>query len=164
MEAFCDSIKQELVMNQHYFSFYEIPDLIVKKNYSRKDYEEIILKVLNKVKLRYLAEKKNTTGADVKNVCITDDDLIPLEMLDWVLSQIEHKHLEKAQTFQNFIRECNNLVQQKISKMAIDSDKTKKIVEKSILINHINQYMEQNNAKYFTNNFIHRNMYVVFCR
>ena len=76
-------------MNQHYFSFFEIPDLIVKKNYSRKDYEEIILKVLNKVKIRYLAEKKNLSGADdvsVKNTCITDDDLIPLEMLDWVLS------------------------------------------------------------------------------
>lgn len=102
MEALIDSIKQECVMNQHYFSFFEIPDLIVKKNYSRKDYEEIILKVLNKVKIRYLAEKKNLSGADdvsVKNTCITDDDLIPLEMLDWVLSQIEHKHIEKLQTF-----------------------------------------------------------------
>jgi hypothetical protein len=73
-------------MNQHYFSFFEIPDFIVKKKYSRKDYEEIILKMLNKVKLRYLAEKKNETGTDTKSVCITDDDLIPLEMLDWVLT------------------------------------------------------------------------------
>jgi hypothetical protein len=42
--------------------------------------------MLNKVKLRYLAEKKNETGTDTKSVYITDDDLIPLEMLDWVLT------------------------------------------------------------------------------
>ena len=35
--------------------FFEIPELIVKKGYTRKDYEKIILKVLQKVKLRYLA-------------------------------------------------------------------------------------------------------------
>ena len=37
-------------MNQHYFNFYDIPDLILKKNYSRSEYEEKILKLLKKVK------------------------------------------------------------------------------------------------------------------
>jgi len=26
-------------MNQHFFSFFEIPEVVVKKNYARKDYE-----------------------------------------------------------------------------------------------------------------------------
>ena len=36
-------------MNQNFFSFFEIPEVIVKKSYSRKDYDEIILKFLMKV-------------------------------------------------------------------------------------------------------------------
>ena len=52
-------------MNQHYFSFFEVPELIVKKNYSRKDYEETLLKLLNKVKTRYLAEKAKETDVPV---------------------------------------------------------------------------------------------------
>jgi len=44
------------VINQNFFIFFDIPDLIVKKRYPRKDYEDI-LKILVKVKTRYLAEK-----------------------------------------------------------------------------------------------------------
>lgn len=44
------------MINQHYFIFFDIPDLIVKKKFSRKEYEDII-KIVQKVKTRYLAEK-----------------------------------------------------------------------------------------------------------
>jgi hypothetical protein len=40
--------------------FFDIPELIIKKQYSRKDYDKIIIKVLQKVKLRYLAQKAKT--------------------------------------------------------------------------------------------------------
>ena len=52
---FVTCVKQECVMDNHYFSFFEIPELIIKKGYSRKEYDEYILKLLNKVKTRYLA-------------------------------------------------------------------------------------------------------------
>jgi len=69
MNEFITQVKQECVMNQHFFSFFDIPDLIVKKGYSRKDYEECILKCLNKVKLRYLAEKrKELPNKDIENI------------------------------------------------------------------------------------------------
>lgn len=51
------TVKQECVMNQHFFSFFEVPEVVAKKNYSRKDYEEIILKFLVKVQAAFLAEK-----------------------------------------------------------------------------------------------------------
>ena len=41
-------------MNNHFFSFYDIPELIVKKKRSRKDYEQILLKILLHVKNRYI--------------------------------------------------------------------------------------------------------------
>lgn len=43
-------------MDKIYFNFFYIPDLIVRKKVSRKDYE-IILKVLNKVKKAYIESK-----------------------------------------------------------------------------------------------------------
>lgn len=44
------------MIKHNFFIFFDIPDLIVKKEYSRKDYESII-KIVMKVKTRYLAEK-----------------------------------------------------------------------------------------------------------
>lgn len=43
-------------MDKQYFSFYDIPELIVKNGYTRKDYDKII-KVLKKVKLSFLETK-----------------------------------------------------------------------------------------------------------
>ena len=75
-------------MNSYYFSFYDIPDLIVKRRYTRKDYEQII-KLLNKVKKIYLLEKaKLIPDKPVSELEITDEDLVPLELFDQALSQI----------------------------------------------------------------------------
>ena len=69
-------------MNQHFFSFYDIPDLIVKKKYQRKDYESII-KLLNKVKKCYLVHKATiVTDKSVAELFVTDEDLVPLELFD----------------------------------------------------------------------------------
>lgn len=152
-------------MNQHFFSFFDIPDLIVKKGYSRKDYEECILKCLNKVKLRYLAEKrKELPNKDIENIQITDDDLIPLELFDWVMSTIENKMQENTRTIQRFIKDCHAAVDKIHGKMKIDSDKIKKNVEQNVFITHLNSHMEQRHIQYFKNNFIHRNFYIKFIR
>lgn len=90
------AVKQECVIEQHYFIFFDIPDLIVKKKYSRKEYEDII-KVLNKVKTRYLARKaKEMPDKPIEFVSqITDDDLVPLIILDEVMSEVQNKANEK---------------------------------------------------------------------
>ena len=82
-------------MNQHYFSFYDIPDLIVKKKYQRKDYENII-KLLNKVKKSYLVHKATIVkDTPVAELVVTDEDLVPLELFDNVLQTRELKQDEK---------------------------------------------------------------------
>jgi hypothetical protein len=58
----------------------------VKKKLARKDYEQVI-KIVNKVKNRFIAEKADSnpdkTLAQVS--VLTDDDLIPLNLFDYVL-------------------------------------------------------------------------------
>lgn len=54
---FVQSIKTECVMDVKYFSFFEIPDLIVRKKYNREQYEKI-KKFILKVKGNYLKLKQ----------------------------------------------------------------------------------------------------------
>lgn len=55
LQEFVNTVKQEIVIGDGCFIFQDVPDLIVRKRYSRKDYSDII-KVVNKVKSRYLVE------------------------------------------------------------------------------------------------------------
>ena len=105
------AVKQECVVNHSFFVFYDLPDLIVKKKYSRKDYEDII-KVVSKVKTRYIAEKSkmfpDKALAVISN--LTDDDEAPLELFDYVLSEIKNKSDEKKQTISTFLSEMNTQI------------------------------------------------------
>jgi DNA-directed RNA polymerase sigma subunit (sigma70/sigma32) len=94
-------------MDQHYFSFFEIPDLIVKKGYSRKEYEEFIIKLLNKVKTRYLSQKKkDDVETPIEEMQVTDDDLVELDLFDQVMSSMQNKISENRTTHLAFIKEC----------------------------------------------------------
>jgi len=46
-------VKNECVMNVHFFAFTSLPDMIVRKNYNRKQYETL-RKLLVEVKEQYL--------------------------------------------------------------------------------------------------------------
>jgi len=46
---------------------------------------------------------------------------------------------------QAFLNECHMNVTKVIQKLGIDSEKTKKQVEQSVIIHHINSRMEQKN-------------------
>lgn len=55
-------------------------------------------------------------------------------------------------------------MQTKIHKLKIDSEKTKKIVENSVLISTIHTRMDSKNKQFFKLNFIHRNLYMKLVR
>ena len=61
-------------MNQHYFNFYDIPE---------------ILKLLKKVKEIFINMKQKENPD--KQIQITDDDLIPLDLFDKAITQIKYK-------------------------------------------------------------------------
>jgi len=82
MRDFAAIVRSECVMNSHYFSFYDIPDLIIKKKYQRKEYDSII-KLLNKVKKSYLVQKSiELPDKKISELVVTDEDLVPLELFD----------------------------------------------------------------------------------
>lgn len=62
--AFVNLVKAECVMNVHYFNFTSLPDLIVRKNYTRKQYETLV-KLLVSIKDAYLEQR---TLAEAENV------------------------------------------------------------------------------------------------
>jgi hypothetical protein len=87
LREFAVTVRAECVMEQNFFSFYDIPDLIVKKKFTRKDYESII-KMLNKVKKAYLVEKADILkekNKPLEEIVVTDEDLIPLDLFEKVL-------------------------------------------------------------------------------
>jgi hypothetical protein len=64
-------------MDQTFFSFFEIPDLIVRKKYTRENYDKV-KKLILKVKASYLKHKAETRRAeaekkDGKSFKIDDD-------------------------------------------------------------------------------------------
>ena len=53
---FISQVKQECIMNVHFFSFTSLPEMIVRKNYTRKQYE-LLRKLLVSVKDEYLMQR-----------------------------------------------------------------------------------------------------------
>jgi len=144
LREFAATVRAECVMEQNFFSFYDIPDLIVKKKFQRKDYESII-KMLTKIKKAYLIEKADILkdkNKALEEIVITDEDLIPLELFDKVLQSCDNKQELKRLQIQGLIQKLKLEAAQKIKAMGVDSEKTKKIVENSVFISTLNSQME----------------------
>jgi hypothetical protein len=144
LREFAAIVRAECVMEQNFFSFYDIPDLIVKKKYSRKDYESII-KMLNKVKKAYLVEKADILkdkNKPLEEIVITDEDLVPLDLFDKVLQSRENKQELRRLQIQGMIQRLKLEAAAKIKSMGVDTEKTKKIVENSVFIATLNAQME----------------------
>jgi hypothetical protein len=81
MERFAGWVSTSCVLNQHYFNFVDIADLVVKKQVSKKDYEGCISKMLIKIKRAYLAFKASILpDKPLAQITVTDEDLVPLEL------------------------------------------------------------------------------------
>ena len=57
LREFVQHIKKECIMNEHYFTFHSLPEMIVKKKYKKTTYL-IIKKLLLNVKQAYLQQKQ----------------------------------------------------------------------------------------------------------
>lgn len=155
LREFIQVVKNECVLNHDYFSFFDIPDLIVKRKYQRKDYD-LIIKLLGKVKKNYLAHKALiVTETPVDKLQITDEDLVPLEIFDDVMNYKEHKFDDKRSQLGKLISNAKNEAAQKIKSLGVDAEKTKKIVENSVFVSYLNTLMENAHQQIFTFNYKH---------
>lgn len=57
---------------------------------------------------------------------VTDEDLVPLELFDVVLSQIKHKFDDKRQMWGDLMAEARLEISKKIKAMEMNNDKQKK--------------------------------------
>ena len=65
LSEFVSAVKTECVMDQTFFSFFEIPDLIVRKKYTRENYDKV-KKLILKVKASYLKQKAEARRAEAE--------------------------------------------------------------------------------------------------
>ena len=91
LTTFIQNVKSECVMQQYYFGFFNIPEMLVKKRTSKKDFE-LIQKILLKIKQKYLVQKALLfPDRPIEQLSITDEDMVPMELLDDVLGAYRHK-------------------------------------------------------------------------
>lgn len=103
------------------------------------------MKLLGKVKKRYLVHKAQIIeNKPLEEIIVTDEDLVPLELIDNVISTIENKNEEKKQLCFELIQKCKQEANSKIKQLGVTSDKTKKIVENSMLAHTLNNILENN--------------------
>lgn len=100
-------------MNVHYFLFTSLPDLIIRKQYTRKQYE-IITKLLVSIKRSFLeqrakAEEENEDEEANENMpkkdltVITEEDLVDLQILDDFLVAHQRAFDQKKALWHMFI-------------------------------------------------------------
>lgn len=83
VDDFVDSIKTDRALDQDYFNFFDLPEHVASLNYKRVDYEGTILKILQRVKFLWMAEKAAMTPeVPREQITITEHDLTPLILFD----------------------------------------------------------------------------------
>lgn len=140
-------------MNQYFFNFFDIPDLIVKKQINKKDYEGIS-KLLLKVKRSYLFHKATLLpDKPIETLNVTDEDLVPLELFDEVLTQIKHKFDDKKIYWQDLMTMARKEIQKKVQQLNIDNEKKKKMIQDSVLVTFLNTKLEMQHTQAFDHHF-----------
>ena len=127
-------------MNVHFFSFTGIPELIVKKNYTRKQYE-LLVKLLTSVKNEYLEQRAKTEADNVEeqekvkqnvmqkqnteSAVITEEDLVDMQLLDDFLTRHQINFEQKKSLWKNFIDRAKEECRDKLDSLR-DNKPTKR--------------------------------------
>lgn len=169
LNAFVDKVCRECVLNQHFFSFFDVADLLVKMIPSKADYPKIIT-MLNESKKDYLKEKTEIMERLEKDkkikseVKITDEDLVPLELLRNTLSNTKYRFNESCEFIKNFIDKCQAEVTHKIRQLQVENNKIKKIIENNVFIARLNKTMEDTRIESFSISYKIRILHLVLTK
>ena len=69
-----------------YFSFFEVPDLLVKRKVTGPDMVNVV-NILKDAKDEYMQDKAKALEQDIKKVKVTEDDKAPFQLLDNALKR-----------------------------------------------------------------------------
>lgn len=157
-------------MEQSFFSFFEIPDLICRNKYTREQYEKL-KKFILKVKSLYIKMKQEKKQADKEkentdksiydddvsqrksqsandaektaNEVITDEDLVPFVLLDQVLERFKYKQSDLESTWLRFVKSCNDEKTEKMGRYKSEGDKKKKLIDQALFAEILNTKLEK---------------------
>lgn len=148
LRTFVDKISRECILDQHYFSFYDIPDMILGMSPNKKDYASM-LEFLQEAKNEYMKSKADVLKKPLDEIKITDEDLVPLELLRHTLDQKKSKYHDNMDFITRFIASSQEEVTKKIRQLQVENVKTKKIIENNVFVQYLNKTMEDNHKEVF---------------
>ena len=88
-----------------------MPEHVVHLKTTEENFNIINKKILQKVKEKYLVQKKEKTGAH--NMQLTDDDLVPLALLKVAMEELDRKFEVKARLWADLISELRSEIEKK---------------------------------------------------
>ncbi len=142
LKSLIDRVKKECALHGKFFSFYDVPDVIIKLKYSKREYD-LVMQFLNRTKEAYLAFKRQKTEGQTEPVQITDDDLVPLAILDDTLAQMRYKQDHREEFVNKVIFECEAELGAKKQKLDVTNDRIMQTIENNIFIIFVNGYPER---------------------
>lgn len=172
---FVQVVKQECVMDNHYFTFTSLPELIVRKNYTRKEYEQIT-KLLFSIKNTYLEfrakkepdnvddqqkqnnENKNPNVPVKKdNGIITEEDMIDLQLLDDFLTSHQRAFDQKKSLWHTFIQKANDAKKDKLEslKELKPTEAQRTVIDQYVFSNMLNNTLEKLHEEMFEFHYKH---------
>jgi hypothetical protein len=82
---------------------------------------------------------------------ITDEDLVPLELLDMIYNKRIQKLESKRVQISKLVDEAKVKGLEKIKELKVENEKTKKIIENSMFITYLNDKLEVKHQEIFNN-------------
>ena len=161
-------------MNVHFFAFTSLPDMIVRKNYTRKQFE-LLSKLLISVKQQYLTqraaeeamnadetkkEKDSHNAPKTDANVITEEDLVEIQLLDDFLVSHQRSFDHKKSLWLGFIQRAKDDCREKLDSLKEQkpTEKQKKLIEQYVFSNMLNTALEKNHEEMLEFHFKHELM------
>lgn len=167
--AFVNVVKNECVMNVHYFAFTSLPELIVRKNYTRKQFQ-LLTKLLLTVKEQFLQQRNKQEESvddpkkDKDNMppkadpnVITEEDLVEIQLLDDFLVGFQRSFDQKKAIWNLFIQKAKEEQREKLESLKEQkpTDKQKGLIGQYVFSNMLNVTLEKNHEEMYEMHFKH---------
>jgi hypothetical protein len=150
LEQLVDAISKECRVEGSKFSFFDLPDFLVKQQLRKSDLQNAI-ELINAAKEHYRESKADVLNVNLDDkVVITEDDLPPLELLSYTLNEKQEKFKVDLNYIVRFLSDIFSEVRKKQLALKVENEKVKLTIESNIIINRLNEFTEGKAINTFT--------------
>jgi len=154
LKGFIEQIRQRCAVRGTFFSFFDVPDVILLLKYGKREYD-LVIKFLKKAKEAFLQSKK----AENPDAQITEDDVCPLELLDNTLSKMRYKQEKREMCINKLIFDCESEIDAKRQKLDVTKERVLQTIENNIFLGFLNVYLENVLSDYNLCIFVIKQLY-----